>query len=138
MFVSFRHAMARVAEHLTNMWITNAMIHGGVTGKARDAVLLNFMDNVHPKVLVAHPKTASHGLNLTVADTIIWFNPIFSTEQYIQANERMARPGQEHKMSIIHMGANALEWAAYELLQDRESQQAGLLKLYEATIGEGK
>lgn len=134
-FVSFRHAIDRVAEYLTKVGITNAVIHGGVTGRARDTVLTNFMDDVHPKVLLAHPKTASHGLNLTVADTIVWFNPIFSTEQYLQANERMARPGQTHKMSVVHIGANALEWKAYELLRDRERQQAGLLKLYEETIG---
>jgi len=102
-FVSFRHALTRVAEYLTKAGITNSVIHGGVTGKARDTVLTNFMDGTHPKVLVAHPKTASHGLNLTCADTIVWFNPIFSTEQYLQANERMARPGQEHKMSVVHI-----------------------------------
>ena len=134
-FVSFRHALDRVSEYLTSKSVTNAIIHGGVTGKARDTVLTNFMDRPDPRVLIAHPKTASHGLNLTVADTIVWFNPIFSTEQYLQANQRMARPGQRNKMSIIHIGADALEWKAYKLLQDRKEQQNGLLKLYEETIG---
>jgi len=134
-FVSFRRALDRVSEYLTKQGITNAVISGDVTGKARDTILTAFMDNDDPKVLVAQPKTASHGLNLTCADTIIWFNPIFSTEQYTQANERMARPGQTHKMSIIHLGANKLEWGAYGILRDRERQQAGILKLYEETLG---
>jgi len=137
-FASFRHALNRVQEFLTKEGITNAVIHGGVTGKARDSVLTAYMDKPHPKVLIAHPKTASHGLNLTVADTIVWFNPIFSTEQYLQANERMARPGQQHKMTIVHIGAAPLEWKAYRRLRDREAQQAGILKLYEETIGASK
>ena len=137
-FVSFRHTIDRVLEHLVKKGITSAVIHGGVTGKARDQILNAYMDKPDPKVLIAHPKTASHGLNLTCADTIVWFNPIFSTEQYLQANERMARPGQKHKMTVVHIGATPLEWKAYQLLRDRERQQAGILKLYEETIGGNK
>lgn len=135
-FASFRRSIEHLLDYLISKKITTSVLHGGVTGKARDTLLTNYMDKPDPKVLIAHPKTASHGLNLTVADTIVWFHPIFSTEQYLQANERMARPGQQHKMSIIHIASMPLEWKCYQLLRDREARQAGILKLYESTIGE--
>jgi len=86
-------------------------------------------------VLIAHPKTASHGLNFTCADTTIWFGPTFSAELYQQANERMARPGQDSKMAIVHLSSTEIEQKAFQLLYDRQVTQQGLLSLYEETIG---
>ncbi len=96
----------------------------------REEVLNAFTRNTDPHVLVANPETASHGVNLTVADTICWFSPIHSTDTYLQANERMARPGQKNSMRIIHLGANPLEWGVYKVLKTREGQQQSLLDLY--------
>jgi SNF2 family DNA or RNA helicase len=134
-FIPFRHALERVQGHLVSVGITCAVMHGGVTGKARDMLIKNFMDSPDPRVLIAHPKTASHGLNFTCADTTIWFGPTFSAELYQQANERMARPGQDSKMAIVHLSSTEIEQKAFQLLYDRQVTQQGLLSLYEETIG---
>ena len=109
-------------------------MHGGVTGSARDAVLRRFMDLKDPKVLIAHPRTASHGLNLTCANVAIWFGPTFSAEGYQQANERMNRPGQDAHMTIVHLSSSPVEEKAFRLLADRQTTQKSLLSLYEEEI----
>ena len=134
-FIPFRHALDRVFDHLTSKGITCGVMHGDVVGKKRNTLLARFMDDKHPHVLIAHPKTASHGLNFTVADTTIWFGPTFSAEMYQQANERMNRPGQDSHMAIYHLSSSDIERKAFQLLYDRQVSQQGLLSLYEETIG---
>lgn len=134
-FVPFRHAIDRVYEHVIAQKVTCNVLHGGITGNARNALVSRFMDETDPRVLIAHPKTASHGLNFTCADTIVWFGPTFSAETYQQANERMARPGQDSKMLIAHISSSDIEAKAFKLLYDRQVTQQSLLSLYEETIG---
>jgi len=134
-YVPFRHSIRRVAEELTKNKISNRVIHGGVTQKERDSIIQKFQLAIDPAVLVAQPRTASHGLNLTVADVTVWFGPIFSAEQYQQANERMARPGQDKHMTIAHLGAHKLEWGAYGTVKEKGKRQASILSLYENVLG---
>ena len=134
-FVPFRHAIDRVHAHIVGQNITCGVMHGGIKGEARNTVVRRFMDEKDPYTLVAHPKTASHGLNFTCADTIIWFGPTFSAETYQQANERMARPGQDSHMLIAHLSSSDIERKAFQLLYDRQVGQQSLLSLYEETIG---
>ena len=133
--VPFRHALIRVQQDLISKGITCDVMHGGVKGNARNELIARFMDEKDPHVLIAHPRTVSHGLNLIVADTMIWFGPTFSAETYQQANERMARPGQDSKMGIYHLSSSEVERKAFQLLSDRQVTQQGLLSLYEETIG---
>ena len=47
------------------------------------------------KVVVIHPASAGHGLNLQKGgSTIIWFGPTWSLELYQQTNARLYRQGQ--------------------------------------------
>ncbi|RKZ94517.1 MAG: hypothetical protein DRQ40_05695 [Gammaproteobacteria bacterium] len=137
-FVPFRHAIEKIHAHLINAGITCEVMHGGVTGQRRIDLLNRFMDEPDPRVLVAHPKTASHGLNLTCADTTIWFGPTFSAGGYQQANERMNRPGQDTKMLIAHLSSTDLERKAFQLLHDRTTSQQSLLSLYEEVVSKSK
>ena len=88
------------------------------------------MRNTDPHVLVANPEPIGHGTNLQMADSVIWFSPIHSLDIYIQANERMARPGQENSMRIIHLGGTPLEWKVYKVLETRDRAQQTLLDMY--------
>lgn len=133
-YVPFRHAITRVQKELTRVNITNGVVHGGVAQKDRDLIIQRFQHAEDPKVLIAQPRTASHGLNLTCADTIVWFGPVFSAEAYQQANERMARPGQDKNMTIVHLGAHLVEWGAYKTVMDHNRRQQSILSLYENVL----
>lgn len=53
-------------------------------------------------VLIAHPASAGHGLNLQhVSHTVIWCSMTWSNELYLQANARVDRQGQQHPV-VIH------------------------------------
>lgn len=54
------------------------------------------------KLLVLHPASAGHGLNLQFGGNImIWFGLTWSLELYLQAIKRIYRPGQEQHV-IMH------------------------------------
>jgi uncharacterized DUF497 family protein len=65
----------------------------------------------------------SHGLNLTEADTLIFYAPIYSNDEFQQVTERFNRAGQKNKMTIVRMAAHPLEWEIYRLLANRQSQK---------------
>lgn len=55
-------------------------------------------------LLLAHPASAGHGLNLQDGGhTIVWFSLPWSLELYQQAVARIYRQGQEHPVSVHHI-----------------------------------
>lgn len=56
------------------------------------------------EILIAHPASAGHGLNLQAGGNIIvWFGLPWSLELYQQANARLYRQGQLHTVIIHHL-----------------------------------
>ena len=55
-------------------------------------------------VMVMHPKSGGHGLNLQHGGNIIvWFGPTWSLELYQQLNTRLWRQGQKNTVIIHHL-----------------------------------
>ena len=63
-----------------------AIIDGRVSTGKRNAIFKEFRTNRNLKVIVCHPGTMAHGLDLTSASLAIWFAPINKAELYQQAN----------------------------------------------------
>lgn len=56
-------------------------------------------------ILLAHPASAGHGLNLQEGGHIaVWYNWTHNLEWYQQANKRLHRPGQKEVVLIHHIG----------------------------------
>ena len=51
----------------------------------------------------------AHGLTLTSADTVIWFQPITSLEIFEQANARITRIGQTRKQQVFMLQGTEAE-----------------------------
>jgi SNF2 family DNA or RNA helicase len=130
-FASFSHACVELHQRLLKKKVDCALIHGGTSKKERDNIFGCFMNSPHPKVLVANPKTMSHGLTLTQANTIVWFTPTTSLETYEQANARITRPGQTRKSLIIHLTGSPIETKIYNRLQQKASLQGALLDMFD-------
>ena len=128
-FVPFVNAMHLVRNHLADKYEV-ALVNGDVKKSERDEIFQRFQNDAKLRVLIAHPKVAAHGLTLTAANTIVWFAPIFSIDQYTQANARIDRTGQKLAMSIYNLSCHPVEIAIYTLLQARESLQSRVLDLY--------
>lgn len=56
------------------------------------------------QLLLAHPASAGHGLNLQYGGSIaVWYGLTWSLEYYQQFNKRLARPGQKDTVIIHHI-----------------------------------
>lgn len=108
---------------------TTAIINGEVTAARRNKIFSAFQNEADPKVLIAHPGTMSHGLTLTSANTIIWYAPITSNEQYVQANGRIERIGKTQVSNVVHIESTELEKEMYARLQRKGKLQGLLLDL---------
>lgn len=127
-FVPFRGVLTYVAEDLSKDFAV-AVIHGGVSKGERDRIFDEFQNKKIIRVLVSIPHAMSHGLNLTAANTIIWFGPIHSNDVYQQANARVSRPGQLRKQLIVNIEGTRAEQLIYKGLLERQRIQDLLLEI---------
>lgn len=90
-------------------------------------------------ILLAHPASAGHGLNLQAGGhIIIWYGPTDNLEYYQQANKRLHRPGQKQVVLIHHILAKDT-WDIPVLdstLLPKEEQQDALLEAVRVRIKE--
>ena len=105
------------------------MVHGGTKNRDEYFNLFQHTDKYH--AMIAHPECISHGLNLTAADTVIWYIPITSYDIYEQTESRIRRTGQKHKQQFLQMRATPIEERLYTLLRQKETGQDKLLALFE-------
>jgi len=84
------------------------------------------------RMLLAHPQSGGIGLNLqcNVGDTAqtVWFDLPWSSENYIQANARIYRQGQEKPVIIHHLTvANSIDEQVVRVLDGKINLQDALL-----------
>ena len=88
-------------------------------------------------MLLAHPASAGHGLNLQDGGHIIvWFGLTWSLELYQQANARLYRQGQPHTTIIHHIMAKDTidEEKVLPTLQNKEQLQDALIDAVKARM----
>ncbi len=127
-FVPFTAALAAFEERLRKKW-SMEVIEGDVSSGKRNDIFRRFQTKTDPHLLLAHPKTMAHGLNLTAATTILWTSPYPSNEIFQQANARIVRPGQTKVTNIVMIQGSPAERGLYRTLKERGRLQDVLLEL---------
>jgi SNF2 family DNA or RNA helicase len=81
-------------------------------------------------MLVAHPKSVGHGLNLQHGGrTLVWFTLTFSREDYEQMIARLSRRGQEDIVRVYRlMCTNTVDYAVATVIEEKKSTEDRLLK----------
>lgn len=80
------------------------------------------------KILLTHPASSSHGLNLQHGGaTIVWYGFTWSLELYQQFNARLNRQGQTKKVRIIHIAVGDIEEKLMVTLAKKDIVQSDLL-----------
>ena len=131
-FAPFRHSIDTISAYLTKHKIPTAVIHGDVPVTKRTAVFKAFQETPEPRVLVIQPQSASHGVTLTAADTVVFWGPVMSVETYIQCCARSDRKGQDSdKVTVIHLQGSDIERRMFKQLEGRVEDHGLLIKLYE-------
>jgi SNF2 family DNA or RNA helicase len=129
--VPFKGIIRLLEAELAKQGITCAVVNGDVPMAKRTEIFKAFKTQADPHVLLCHPAVMAHGLNLTEADMLIFYAPIYSNDEVEQVNERFNRAGQTRKMTIVRIGCHPLEWAIYRLTDTRREAQNSILELYD-------
>lgn len=128
LFVPLTGTLHMLEQRLSKRW-SCAVVNGEVAPSKRADIFNSFQNHADPKVLIAHPATMAHGLTLTAASTVIWYGPIASNEQYVQANGRVERIGKKHVANVVNIESTVLERELYKRLAEKQSLQGLLLDL---------
>lgn len=132
--VPFKGIIRLLAAELDKVGISNAIVNGDIPMAKRSEIFKAFKTQTDPHTLLCHPAVMAHGLNLTEADTLVFYAPIYSNDEVEQVNERFNRAGQTRKMTIVRLGCHPLEWAIYKLTDTRKEAQNSILELYRTAM----
>jgi SNF2 family DNA or RNA helicase len=88
------------------------------------------------RMLLAHPLSAGHGLNLQKGGSIlIWFGLPWSLELYEQMNCRIYRQGQLNKVRIYDIIADkTIDNKIQTVLRNRENKQEAMIEYFASKI----
>lgn len=137
-FVPYLHTIKVVSEYLSDIGVHNEIICGDVSAKARAEIINRFqtVDTGLLKALVVQPQSASHGVTLTAADTVVFWSPVTSVETYLQCVGRINRVGQKNKMTVVRLQGSDAERKVYQMLQAKIDGHIELVELYKSIIEE--
>ena len=110
------------------------VLNGDVTQAKRPAIIKAFKEDPAYPVMVCHPRITAHGHDFSVADTTIFFAPIYSNDDYTQVIERFSGMAQKNTMFLYHMLAHPTEASIYRVVHDRDVTQKSILELYREFI----
>jgi len=136
-FVPYKHTIQLIQEFLNKNNISNEIISGDISANARAQIFQNFQTTDTPRVLLIQPQSASHGVTLTAADTVIFWSPVMSVETYLQCIARIDRVGQKNSMTVIHLQGSEVERRMYKMLQGKVDMHEKLVDLYNEEINNG-
>ncbi|HEX8443511.1 MAG TPA: DEAD/DEAH box helicase [Allosphingosinicella sp.] len=100
-------------------WLTKRLarfnpvtVHGRLDIDVRNGAIAAFKNDPDCKVLVATPGAAKEGLTLTVANHAVFYDRVFSLDDYLQAQDRIHRISQERTCYVWNLiGENTVdEW----------------------------
>lgn len=88
------------------------------------------------QLLVAHPASAGHGLNLQKGGSIVvWYGLNWSLELYQQANARLHRQGQTKPVMVFHLIAKGtLDEDVMKALSGKATRQEALMEAVKARV----
>ncbi|ENY9964189.1 TPA: SNF2-related protein [Clostridioides difficile] len=90
------------------------------------------------QLLLCHPASTGHGLNLQSGGSIIvWFGLTWSLELYQQANARLYRQGQRETVIIHHLICKGtIDEQVMEALENKDKGQSALLEAVKVKLKE--
>ncbi len=121
---NYKHSLARLQERFPQ---ARTLGKGDIAAWNNDEIPL----------LLLHPKSAGHGLNLqeSSCQTVVWFDQIWSLEEYLQFNARVYRQGQTRKITVARLVAEGtMDEDAVAALGRKATGQDALMDAVKARI----
>lgn len=128
-FYNFQHSLARIQERFPQARILRKGKEGNEDIRA--------WNNDEIPLLLLHPKSAGHGLNLqeSSCQTVVWYDQIWSLEEDQQANARVHRQGQTRRIVVMRLVAEGtMDEDAVAALERKAAGQEELMQAVKARI----
>ena len=119
-FYQYRHELERLKSKYKHAVVL-----------AEDKTSIERWNRGEIKMLIAHPASAGHGLNLQHGGHIaVWLGLPWSLDQYLQANKRLHRSGQSHPVQIYHvLTKGTIDEEILDALQGKGSTAADIVRV---------
>ena len=134
-------AMIAISAGILTLWpsfplvFTAEVIHGGVSAGKRADIIQRFQNQPDPRLLVMQPQATAHGITLTAADTVVFYGPLMSVEQYIQCIARADRKGQNSdKVTVVHIEGSPIERKMFKALTAKVDDNHLLTEMFTLEI----
>jgi len=115
-FCEFKHSIKAVSALLTKLKINHVILDGEQKDKL---IWRKFQSDPKIRVIICQYQSASQGIDLYAADTIIFYEPTLSSNTLDQSRDRIHRSGQTEKCSYIHfITKGTIESAIYKALKN--------------------
>jgi len=128
-FYNFKHSLSRIQQRFPQTQILRK-------GKDGTQDIFDWNNDKIP-LLLLHPKSAGHGLNLqeSSCQTVVWFDQIWSLEEDQQANARVHRQGQTRRIVVMRLVAEGtIDEDAVDALERKAAGQDALMDAVKARI----
>jgi SNF2 family DNA or RNA helicase len=123
---TFQHDLARLRVAYPDA----PVLGGGTSGTKTEQYVREWNEGKH-RVMLVHPASAGHGLNLQAGGhTLIFFSIPWSLEQYDQLVARLYRQGQKHGSVVVHhiITRHTVDEVIVDTLQRKARGQRQLLQ----------
>lgn len=99
-FAEFKYSISQISKLLSKLKIKHVVLDGEQKDKS---IWRKFQADESIKVIVCQYQTASAGIDLFAADTMLFYEPTLRSQILEQARDRIHRSGQTNKCSYIHL-----------------------------------
>lgn len=126
-FYSFKHDLSRIRK---------SKRIGHLVRELQTAEDMKDWNDGKIPLLLAHPASAGHGLNLQRGGaTIVWFGANWSLELYQQANARLMRQGQTRPVKVYHLAVEgSIDYDVMKALKGKADSQDALMSAVKALV----
>jgi SNF2 family DNA or RNA helicase len=124
--VAFQHEVDAICQFLKQ----DLPYLGGGVSAARATQIADDWNAGKLPVLLAHPTSVAHGLNLQAGGhAVCWFSLTWNLEEYTQFNARVYRQGQERTVVIHHLLAeDTIDQRVAAVLADKDKRQRSIME----------
>ena len=130
-FFSWRHQKYELEKVLKAKRLSYAVLDGEERDeKIREQIVNDYQDGMYRVMLLA-PKTASYGLTLSRATTVIYASPIYEAATKMQSDARVRR-GMQDKVteSIVVLAKGTRDLDAYRVFSGKLQRLTALNNLF--------
>lgn len=90
-------------------------VYGRNSATTNLANIKQFREDPNTKLIILHPRSAAHGITLTVSHYMIFYSISYSAEENYQCIARIERASQRHPMFVYYLIAKEIDELPWDL-----------------------